>query len=119
MTWLNESEIDQMLERLAYYPYQEFLPYAQYLSDWRHTINANSDGWCYWKIASRSAGKLQTLIHDLDCWIRYGGDAPHRLPQLPKPTHEQFRKALTPIKSFATRHKLPAPTLKTTTVAHA
>lgn len=116
MPTLNEGEIDQMVERLKHYPYQEFLPYIQFLSDWRDIVNQNSDGWCYWRIASKSAEKLQTLIHDLDCWIRYGGDAPHRLPQLPKPSHEQFRKALTSIRSFATRHKLQVPELKASEV---
>lgn len=113
MTYFNEGEIDQLQETLQHYPYQEYLPYIQYLDEWRRTVNANSDGWAYWKIAAKAAEKLMTALHDLDCWIRYGGDSPHRLPQLPKPTHERFLKTLTPIKSFATRHKLPAPTLKT------
>lgn len=106
---MNEGEIDQALDLVNEAP--EYRRYVEYLSDWRHVINANSDGWCYWKIGSRCARKLEDLIQQLIEWIRYGGDSPHRLPQPPKPTPEAFRAALRPIKSFATRHKLPAPTL--------
>jgi len=112
---MSGDDIDQTRHILrTWAPDQEpkYGPYIQYLSDWRDIVNRNSDGWHYWKIARNAAKKLSELATQLEEWVRSGGEAPHRLPQPPKPTLEQFRKALTPIKSFATRHQLPAPELK-------
>jgi len=110
MPSMNEGDIDQALELVNAAP--EYRRYVEYLSDWRYVLNANSDGWCYWRIGSRCSEKLQKLTEELIEWIRTGGDHPHRLPQPAKPNHKAFLASLTPIKSFATRHKLTAPTLK-------
>jgi hypothetical protein len=106
---MNESEISEAIGLVSAAP--EYRPYVEYLNEWKNIVNSNSDGWVYWKIAGRAANKLQQLVTGLVAWIRTGGDRPHRLPQPAKPTHAAFKASLRPIKSFATRHKLPAPTL--------
>jgi hypothetical protein len=110
MPTMNEGEIDQALYLIDAAP--EYRRYVQYLKDWVEIVNHNSDGWAYWRIASRAANRLQDLTAQLVEWIRYGGDAPHRLPQPAKPTLAAFSASLRPIKAFATRQKLPAPMLR-------
>lgn len=100
--WMNEGEIDQMVE-FTKYDAQEYAPYAQYLSDWRDIVNENSDGWPYWKIGAGAATKLMEALQALQDSHRFRGEAPD---------DAQFRKALTPIKSFATRRGLPSPELQ-------
>lgn len=99
--WMNEHEIDQALEIVGQHA-PEFLKYVKYLSDWRDTINQNSDGWPYWSAGTRPAGKLQDLVAQLMNSIRGRGVAP---------STKDLDRSLTPIKSFATRQKLPAPVL--------
>lgn len=103
--WMNEFEIEQALEIVrAHAP--KYLPYVEYLSDWRDIINQNSDGWAYWRGGTKPASKLMDLVNDLVVAIRGTGGRQGGMP-----TVEEFQKALTPIKSAATRHKLPAPVL--------
>lgn len=103
--WINEIEIDEALETVQRHA-PEYFPYVKYLSDWRDIINRNSDGWAYWRGGTRPAGKLMELTSQLMNSIRgYGGIRTER------PGIKEFQKALTPIKSAATRHKLPAPIL--------
>lgn len=105
--WMNEGEIDQMVE-FTKYDAPEFAPYAQYLSDWRDIVNENSDGWPYWSAGTGCAEKLMGALQALKNSYRHGEDAPD---------DSLFRRALTPIKSLATRKNLPAPTLES--VQHA
>lgn len=100
--WMNESEIDEALEIIGKYA-PRFLPYVKYLSDWRDIINQNSDGWPYWTAGTRPASRLQELISAIMSKIRGRGAA--------EPSIRELDRALTPIKSFATRKKLPAPVL--------
>ena len=103
--WMNESEIDQALD-LVESNAPEYLPYVRFLSDWRETINQNSDGWPYWAAGARCASRLMQLTSQLMMSIRgYGGI------NVARPEIKQFVKALAPIKSCATRHKLPVPVL--------
>jgi len=100
--WMNEGEVDEALavvERRA----PEYFPYVKYLSDWRDTINRNSDGWPYWTAGTRCASNLMVLVAKLMDSIRGGRGE--------RPTKKEFDRTLTPIKSCATRHKLPVPTL--------
>lgn len=99
--WMNEGEIEQMLE-FTRYEAPEFAPYARYLSDWMDVVNDNSDGWAYWKAGSGAAGKLMDALQALRDSQRYGGAAPDEAV---------FKRSLAPIKSCATKHGLTAPTL--------
>jgi hypothetical protein len=100
--WMNESEIDEALHIVQRHA-PEFAPYVKYLSDWRDTINQNSDGWAYWKAGIRCASNLMDLVERLMSALRERGKT--------APTAKEFDRALTPIKSCATRHKLPVPVL--------
>jgi hypothetical protein len=100
--WMNEGDIEQMLD-FTRYDAPEFAPYAQYLSDWKDVVNANSDGWPYWKGGSAAASKLMDALQKLMNSRRYGDEVPDE---------DVFKKALSPIKACATRQKWEAPTLQ-------
>jgi hypothetical protein len=103
--WMNEGDIDEALETVRHHA-PEYLPYIKYLSDWRDTINSNSDGWPYWTAGTRCASKLMELVAQLMSSIRgYGGR------EVSRPEIKELAKSLTSIKSCATRHKLPVPVL--------
>lgn len=59
--------------------------------------NANSDGWAYWPKPVRSAKRLMELIET-------GENFPTYHTPLEDVTEAELRKAVTPIKSFLTRH---------------
>lgn len=105
MAWMNEGEIDEAVQIVGERA-QEYFPYVQYLSDWRDIVNRNSDGWPYWKAGAACASKLMDLTADLMNFIRFDYGSTRKAPGL-----KAFQAALTPIKSCATRHKLPAPVL--------
>lgn len=100
--WMNEYEIDhaaEMIDNRA----PEFSKYAKYLSDWRTVVNENSDGWPYWKVGGRAAEGLMGLVQRVTNVIAgRGGEMP---------TEAEFRKAISKIKSAATKHGLNAPVL--------
>lgn len=100
--WMNDSEIDEALD-VTRDRAPEYLPYVKYLSDWRDIINQNSDGWPYWKAGYHCASRLMELTSQLMDGFRDRGT--------PRPKVKEFDRALTPIKSCATRHKLPVPVL--------
>lgn len=95
--FMNEHEIDYALERFAEHPVLG--PATQTLSNLRHAVNANSDGWPYWNSPARAAGKLMELIQ---------GDGTTRYQVGPREdaTAERLRVALRPIKAFRTKHKI-------------
>lgn len=100
--WMNEYEIDRSLSILEQNA-PEIAPYAKYLSDWRHVVNSNSDGWAFWKAGASCASKLSALVSQAVDSLRGRGEMP---------TAEELRKSLPPIKSAATRFKLEAPILE-------
>jgi len=100
--WMNEYEIDEAARIIEHHA-PELYPYAKYLSDWRDTVNGNSDGWPYWKAGSSCAAKLMELVTQATNSIRGRGEMP---------SESLFKKALTPIKSAATKFKLSAPELE-------
>ena len=101
----NEWDIQELVERARAIP--ALRPYASYLSQWVEIVNSNTDGWAYWKGGHRAANKLVTLLA-ASC-PRYFG---HPFPSVPPlPTPAELTKAITPIKSCATRKKLPKPVL--------
>lgn len=100
--WMNEHEIERALE-LVEERLPDVAPYARFLLDWKDVVNANSDGWPYWKPASRAAHRLMEGVSDAVDSLRDSRKSP--------PSADDLRRALTPIRSFATKHGLPAPTL--------
>lgn len=99
--WFNEPEIDQHVRRFASHP---ILGRAtRLLSEYRHEVNNNSDGWAYWKIAARAASKLMTLIEKANL------QGFHYNPSYVEPTEADLRTAITPIKTFCTKHNLTMP----------
>lgn len=99
---MNEHDVDDILE-LTQRQFPEFERYAQYLVEWKDTINSNSDGWAYWKSGRGAADKLAGLLDQ----VKMSAFGRAELP-----TEDQLKKALTPIKAAATRHGLPAPELQ-------
>lgn len=79
----------------------EFAPYSKYLSDWRNIVNANSDGWPYWHAGAKAADKLGNLV-------KQAAESVYR-SEVPAPDADEMKKAMSPIKAAATRHKLTAP----------
>jgi len=90
MFFLNEAEIDMYLERHERHPVLRKA--TKLLSEFRHLVNNNSDGWAYWGPPVRAAKKLMQLISNRA-----------------EVTEADLKKAITPIKSFCTRHKFQFP----------
>lgn len=74
-------------------------PVTAALAEFVGVINRNSDGWPYWKAATTAASKLMDLI----------GDALKSNNITSPPSPAKLKAAITPIKSFCTKHKLPCP----------
>lgn len=66
------------------------------LRDW---ADQNSDGWAYWPLPCRSARRLMERIQEQERKAR-GASYPATYDM----TYTELRAALTPIKSFLTRH---------------
>ena len=60
MKFYNEDEIEAIVEMGLRNP--KTAPYAQYLRDWVHLVNTNSDGWAYWKKGAQVGIALADLI---------------------------------------------------------
>lgn len=105
MTWLNESELEELAFRSRG---TSFEPYADFLLQWRDIVNRNSDGWCYWAGGTRPAAKLSELL--TTALPRFRGRDSAMV--LAGPELEALKRALSPIKACATRHKLPQPVLR-------
>lgn len=88
--FMNESEIDDAVRKYRDHPVLGKA--TQLLSKFRDLINSNSDGWPYWKAGSAAARQLMTMIGSPDT-----------------ATEAQLKKAMVPIKSLCTRHKLKFP----------
>lgn len=102
MYFMNEHEIDHALDVLTHEA-PEYAPYAKFLSDWRDTVNANSDGWAYWKTGRKCADRLCKLVGQASEAAQGRGAYPREA---------DLRKALAPIRAAATRIRLPAPQLQ-------
>lgn len=102
--WMNEYDVQNAL-RMIEMRRPEYKPYADYLAQWIEIVNDNSDGWPYWKAAGQSAKKLMDLLQIVVGSIRRGTSEG-------LPDEQEFKRALAPIKSLATRKNLPAPVLR-------
>lgn len=117
MLFMNRYEIEEAVRLARRTP--EYLPYVQFLSDWKDVVDSCSDGWPYWAPPVRAAKKLMEQVQALDSHIRYGssqylggGGVGPAVSKYPKPEVAAFKRALTPIKSFATKHKMTLPVLR-------
>jgi len=90
MLFMNESEIDMYRERYSHHPVLGKA--TKILSEFRHLVNENSDGWAYWRAPLKAAVKLMNLI--------YHPDGNNIIDEA------SLKAALIPIKSFCTRKKL-------------
>lgn len=95
----SQAEIEMMIERAAHLDNTTVLA-AQYAAQYLNTVNENSDGWAYWSACHGPAEKLLTTLDRAT-----GGG--FRAPGDPV-TPDELKKALTPMKAFLTRRKLPA-----------
>jgi hypothetical protein len=90
MLFMNEYDIENAVMRYSLQDDEPVLgPAALTLRNLMEWTNRNSDGWPYWAKPCRAAAKLQALF-------------PRRWDD-GRPTIEQYRKALVPIKAFRTR----------------
>ena len=70
--WLNESKVDEMVERFPQEEYPTVHVAAQILSRYRDWVNSNSDGWPYWKAGLGAAGQLMERLHISETALRNG-----------------------------------------------
>lgn len=89
MLFMNEYEIDYAAHRFADDPILG--PATSTLVNLKDAVNANSDGWPYWRSPLRAAKRLQELIQD------------GMRPVPTQVTPEAYKAAQTPLKSFRTR----------------
>ena len=110
MKFMNEYELDECLE-LFRREGSFASDYAQALSDWRDTVNENSDGWAYWTPAIVAAEDLITILEQERTRLLFQGLAGvsenHKISE-PK----KLDSALKKIQDFAAEKSLPIPTIK-------
>lgn len=91
MPFINEYEIDKALNTFTH-DEPNLYRAATLLSNLRDWVNSCSDGWPYWIKPRRAANKLIGLVISADPFD----------PQ--DVTDAELKAALTPVKSFLTRH---------------
>ena len=93
MTFLNEYEIEDAVARLERTDALNLLAAARTLQALVEWVNSHSDGWPYWQAPRKAAARLVALV----------GSQPHRWN--PEDVSDaDLRRALTPLKSFLTKH---------------
>lgn len=97
MSWMNEHEIEQQAHQLADHPVLG--PATRTLESLMTVVNANSDGWPYWRVPSEAAKPLMRLIMGDGTW-RY---LELRLTEI---TEAQVVEAYEPLKAFRDERKL-------------
>lgn len=98
VSYYNEYDVDEIVAAVRRSA-PDLEPYATALTEWRDIVNANSDGWSHWSGGHNAANKILGLFEG----ARHGGWV--------RPTPQECARAFSPIKSAATRHNLPQPTL--------
>jgi hypothetical protein len=96
---MNEYEIDDAADRFA--GHRILGPATRTLSDLRDIVNANSDGWAYWRKPANAAKRLMDLVMGEGWEGRYG--------DRDEVTEEQLVAAYRPLKAFRTRQGLDFP----------
>lgn len=94
--WLNEYEVEDSVRRAINADMPNTETAARRLRNLMDYVNANSDGWPYWRKPQAASKKLSTAIH-LRLWA--GWDKRIKEDMTP----EELKAALTPIKAFLTR----------------
>lgn len=95
MVWYNEGDIERVVSRTAGLSAESRRRQAaRLLSAFKDVVNANSDGWCYWALASKSATGLIAILESND----------------PEPNQRAFNAAVGRVKTLCTKYKLPFPT---------
>lgn len=95
--WMNEYEIDRAVHQFN--DDRVLSPAVVTLANLRDAVNRNSDGWPYWQAPAKAADRLMGLIIRAD-------HEELRTGRRHTVTAAEVRKALTPIKSFRTKHSL-------------
>jgi hypothetical protein len=94
---MNEYEIEEAVSRYLEHPVLG--PATRTLANLVGMVNANSDGWPYWRKPRLAAAKLTDLVQQ---GIRHDREA-YQSPRTPDVTAEQYKAALVPLKAFRTR----------------
>ncbi|HEY6019447.1 MAG TPA: hypothetical protein VIY48_05975 [Candidatus Paceibacterota bacterium] len=81
MMFMNHWDIDEAVARPTFFSYQHLA--ARFLQEFRNEVDANSDGWAYWKAPVMAAQKMQGIV----------------LGKV-EATESNYKAALTPIKRF-------------------
>jgi hypothetical protein len=94
--WMNEYEIEDALRLTARFELPVARRAAEILSELKDWTNDHSDGWPYWQKPAKAADKLMTALQSAIGASRQGDNVDM--------TEAQLKAALTPVKSFLTRH---------------
>lgn len=96
MHFMNSHEVENAAVRYAHHPVLGEA--TRFLRDFMDEVNGCSDGWAYWPKPVRACHQLFTLIES-------ARENPNAV------TIAALRKALVPIKAFATRQSFHLPVL--------
>lgn len=102
MLFMNESNIEEAKHRFRNHPVLGKA--TRILDSFKDKVNVNSDGWHYWKAPVLAAKRLMEFIQSHN---NYGPRPMADEP--PPPTEALLKKALTPIKTFYTKHNWDFP----------
>lgn len=89
MLYMNDYDIMNAQQRFASHPVLGKA--VQFLAAFKEQVDNCSDGWAHWKCPVQAANKLMELIQGKT-----------------EPTEANFKKAMSPIKSFMTRRGFAA-----------
>lgn len=90
MIFMNTWEVSEAADRHKSHPVLGRA--TRLLSEFQDLVDANSDGWAYWKAPQKAVQKLVALIQEPTT-----------------ATEAKLKAAITPIKALCTRHKLKFP----------
>lgn len=99
--FFNQYEVERIAEHATYYPH--LAPFGAIALAYVERINANSDGWAYWKAGHRAAAKFLDKLNRATSVL-----SDYRFDEAATVTEADLRKAMAPMKSLLTKHKLPA-----------
>jgi hypothetical protein len=95
--FMNSFDIESMVRRLDADTTPNLYRGAQTLKNLQLWVDDHSDGWAYWPKPVRAAKRLMELLDNSTAGYFRG-------VTVPDVTDAELKAALTPIKSFLTRH---------------